>query len=138
MLNALSGGMKDKTNPAYDPRNNNIMCINGQLMLLDLIEHLEVIPEFRLVQSNTDGLIVWIPNTDEAFEMLDDICYEWEERCSTAECEIKLALDNMLNVGLDCSAVDIRNAWESLGEITGKSISNEVVDAIFTKFCLGK
>lgn len=44
MLNALSGGMKDKTNPAYDPRNNNIMCINGQLMLLDLIEHLEVIP----------------------------------------------------------------------------------------------
>lgn len=98
MLNALSGGMKDKTNPAYDPRNNNIMCINGQLMLLDLIEHLEVIPEFRLVQSNTDGLIVWIPNTDEAFEMLDDICYEWEERCSTAECEIKLALDNISEI----------------------------------------
>jgi len=42
MLNALSGAMKDKTNPAYDPRNNNCMCINGQLMLLDLIEHLEV------------------------------------------------------------------------------------------------
>lgn len=93
MLNALSGGMKDKTNPAYDPRNNNIMCINGQLMLLDLIEHLEVIPGFHLIQSNTDGLIVEIPNTDEAFEMMDDICWDWEKRCSTKECEILLALD---------------------------------------------
>lgn len=98
MLNALSGGMKDKTNPAYDPRNNNIMCINGQLMLLDLIEHLEVIPGFRLVQSNTDGLIVWIPDTEEAFEMLDDICFDWEIRCSTDKCEIKLALDNILEI----------------------------------------
>lgn len=93
MLNALSGAMKDETNPAYDPRNNNTMCINGQLMLLDLIEHLEVIPDFRLTQSNTDGLIVWIPDTDEAFEMLDDICYEWECRMSTDKCEIGLALD---------------------------------------------
>lgn len=93
MLNALSGAMKDNTNPAYDPRNNNCMCINGQLMLLDLIEHLEVIPGFQLIQSNTDGLIVQIPNTDEAFRQLDDICWDWEQRCSTSRCEILLALD---------------------------------------------
>ncbi len=93
MLNALSGAMKDKTNPAYDPRMNNTMCINGQLMLLDLIEHLEAIPGFRLVQSNTDGLIIWLPDTDEAFQQMDDICYEWESRCSTDKCEIGLALD---------------------------------------------
>ena len=93
MLNALSGAMKDQTNPAYDPRNNNCMCINGQLMLLDLIEHLEQIPGFILIQSNTDGLIVKVPNTDEAFQMLDDICFEWECRCSTDRCEILLALD---------------------------------------------
>lgn len=98
MLNALSGAMKDKTNPAYDPRNNNIMCINGQLMLLDLIEHLEVIPGFRLIQSNTDGLIIWVPDTDEAFNMVDDICYEWEMRCSTNKCEILLALDNISEI----------------------------------------
>lgn len=98
MLNALSGGMKDETNPAYDPRNNNCMCINGQLMLLDLIEHLEVIPGFELIQSNTDGLIIWIPDTDEAFEMVDDICWEWEQRCSTEYCEILLELDNISEI----------------------------------------
>lgn len=93
MLNALSGGMKDKKNASYDPRNNNCMCINGQLMLLDLIEHLEVIPGFQLIQSNTDGLIVQVPDTDAAFDMMDDICWEWEQRCSTERCEILLELD---------------------------------------------
>lgn len=98
MLNALSGAMKDKTNPAYDPRNNNCMCINGQLMLLDLIEHLEVIPDFKLVQSNTDGLIIWLPDTDEAFDMMDDICWEWEERCSTQHCDIRLETDSIQEI----------------------------------------
>lgn len=98
MLNALSGAMKDKTNPAYDPRNNNIMCINGQLLMLDLIEHLEVIPEFKLIQSNTDGLIVKIQDSDVAFEMLDDICYEWEQRISTEKCSILLELDSIKEI----------------------------------------
>lgn len=98
MLNALSGAMKDKTNPAYDPRNNNIMCINGQLLMLDLIEHLEVIPGFELIQTNTDGLIVRVPDTDEAFEMLDDICWEWESRISTEHCSILLELDSIKEI----------------------------------------
>ena len=98
MLNALSGAMKDKTNPAYDPRNNNVMCINGQLMLLDLIEHLEVIPGFQLIQSNTDGLIIWVPDTQESFDLVDDICYDWESRCSTEKCEVLLALDRISEI----------------------------------------
>ena len=98
MLNGLSGAMKDKKNDAYDPRNNNIMCINGQLMLLDLIEHLEAIDGFELLQSNTDGLIVQIPDTDEAFRQLDDICYEWESRCSTEKCDISLATDQIAEI----------------------------------------
>lgn len=98
MLNSLSGAMKDKFNPAYDPVMNNTMCINGQLMLLDLIEHLEVIDGFQLIQSNTDGLIVKIPDTDSAFNQLDDICYDWECRMSTDKCEIGLALDQISEI----------------------------------------
>lgn len=98
ILNSLSGAMKDKGNKAYDPRNNNVMCINGQLMLLDLIEHLEIIPDFKLIQSNTDGLIIQIPDTDESFDMLDDICYEWEMRCSTDKCDILLETDQIYKI----------------------------------------
>lgn len=98
ILNALSGAMKDPRNKAYDPRNNNVMCINGQLMLLDLIEHLEAIDGFKLIQSNTDGLIIQIPDTDEAFDMMDDICYDWEMRCSTDLCDIRLETDEIKEI----------------------------------------
>lgn len=98
LLNALSGAMKDPTNRAYDPRNNNCMCINGQLMLLDLIEKLEAVPGFQLIQSNTDGLIIKIPDTDEAFNQVDDICFDWEQRCSTSKCSILLGLDTISEI----------------------------------------
>ena len=95
LLNSLSGAMKDKHNPAYDPCMNNTMVVNCQLMLIMLLEWLEVIPGFELIQSNTDGLIVQIPDTDEAFNMLDDICYRWETHCSTELCTIGLAFDQV-------------------------------------------
>ena len=80
VLNATYGICKDKYSLAYDPRQANNICINGQLLLIDLIEKLEAIEGFELIQSNTDGLIVKIPDTDNAFNELDDICYEWEKR----------------------------------------------------------
>ncbi len=95
LLNSLSGAMKDKNNPAYDPCMNNTMVVNCQLMLIMLLEWLEKIPGFELIQSNTDGLIVQIPDTDEAFNMLDDICYKWETHCSTEHCKIGLAFDQV-------------------------------------------
>lgn len=78
ILNGTYGICKDPFNPAYDPQMSNNVCINGQLMLLDLIEHLEGYCE--LIQSNTDGLIIQVEDTDEAFNKVDDICWEWEQR----------------------------------------------------------
>ena len=80
VINGTYGISKSDTSKAYDPRNANLICLNGQLMLIDLIEHLEVIDGFELIQSNTDGLIVSLPDTDEAFQQMDDVCYEWETR----------------------------------------------------------
>ena len=82
VINGTFGISKAPTSDAYDPRNANLICINGQLMLIDLIEHLEAIEGFELIQSNTDGLIISLPDTDEAFNQMDDICYEWEHRCN--------------------------------------------------------
>lgn len=78
VLNATYGICKDSSSSAYDPRQANNVCVNGQLLLLDLLEHLE--GHCEVIQSNTDGLIIQIPDTDEAFNMVDDICYEWESR----------------------------------------------------------
>lgn len=80
VINGTYGICKDPQNKAYDPRNANLVCVNGQLMLLDLIEHLQEVDSFELIQSNTDGLIIKIHRKD--FELVDDICYEWESRCN--------------------------------------------------------
>ena len=80
VLNATYGIFKDEYSSAYDPKRANEVCVNGQLLLIDLIDKLEVIQGFELIQSNTDGLIVKIPDTDDGFNQLDDICYEWEQR----------------------------------------------------------
>lgn len=80
VINGTYGICKDPQNKAYDPRNANLVCVNGQLMLLDLIEHLQEVDSFELIQSNTDGLIIKIHRKD--FDLVDDICYEWESRCN--------------------------------------------------------
>lgn len=41
-------------------------------------------------------------------------------------------------ITLDCIALEIREAWQALGEITGTSASEDVVNRIFEKFCVGK
>jgi len=39
---------------------------------------------------------------------------------------------------LDCVTIDIKEAWDALGEITGVTVTQEIIDNIFDKFCLGK
>ena len=39
---------------------------------------------------------------------------------------------------LDMVSIDIQDAWNFLGEITGVSNTEEIVNTIFSKFCVGK
>lgn len=39
---------------------------------------------------------------------------------------------------LDFAESDLRSAWMALGEITGESVSDDIVEEIFSRFCLGK
>lgn len=75
VLNSTYGAMKDKYNSMYDPRQANNVCVFGQLLLLDLIEHLE--GHCDLIQSNTDGIIVKLHGNREEVVA---ICEEWSKR----------------------------------------------------------
>lgn len=49
------------------------------------------------------------------------------------------ALDALKNTdAIDLASIDIRNAWTYLGEITGDTLEEDLIDKIFKNFCLGK
>lgn len=42
------------------------------------------------------------------------------------------------NMTLDLVQIDLKEAWDSLGEITGDTAPDELITQLFSKFCLGK
>ena len=78
VLNTFYGALKNKYNALYDPRMANSICITGQLFLTDLIEKLETVDGFELIQSNTDGIIIRYPVKVE--KEIEAVVSEWEHR----------------------------------------------------------
>lgn len=42
------------------------------------------------------------------------------------------------NIPVDCLDVDLRSCWDNLGEISGETVKEDVLDRIFSEFCIGK
>jgi tRNA modification GTPase len=62
-----------------------------------------------------------------------------KEALIRAERHLGEALDALAaSMPLDLVTIDIRNVWEALGEITGESLTENLIDKIFMEFCLGK
>mgnify|MGYP004467470203 CR=1 FL=1 len=61
-----------------DPKTGRAVCINGQLMLLQLIEELSSNNDYQLVQTNTDAVIYKIPKTE--LDNFKNIVSAWEKR----------------------------------------------------------
>lgn len=51
------------------------------------------------------------------------------------ECAINALKDTC---AVDLASIDIRNSWKNLGEITGETIEEDIINKIFSEFCLGK
>lgn len=63
------------------------------------------------------------------------------ERHKDALYRAKRALESAilsLDGTVDCTLVDLREAYDALGEITGRTATEDVVNGIFEKFCVGK
>lgn len=57
---------------------------------------------------------------------------------SRADEEAKTALGLCGKVPLDLLGVHLKAAWEALGEISGETANERIIDEIFAKFCVGK
>ena len=81
VLNSTYGACLDVNNDLYDQRQGIGICVNGQLLLLDLIEKVEL--EFgdraEFIQGNTDGVMFKF-NSKEDVDKYLEICEKWSER----------------------------------------------------------
>lgn len=57
---------------------------------------------------------------------------------SRAADSLKSAISAAGNMPADVISVDIQDAWSALGEITGETAGEEIINTIFSKFCVGK
>ena len=49
------------------------------------------------------------------------------------------ALDGVAaHMPIDMVQIDVRRAWEQLGEMIGDAVSDSLIDQVFSQFCLGK
>lgn len=76
MLNGRNGVAY---NDLYDPLMGRSVCITGQLLLLELSMHLVAeCPTLKIIQLNTDGIMVSFDKSDEA--KWQEITQEWQDR----------------------------------------------------------
>jgi hypothetical protein len=74
--NIFYGAEGDRFNPLYDPLHRTLVCVYGQVFLIDLIDKIEDI--VYLINSNTDGIFFKVKKKD--LPELKRRVSEWEER----------------------------------------------------------
>ena len=78
IMNIVYGASGDQYNVLYDPKMRNIVCVTGQLLLLDLLEKFEKY-DIMVIQSNTDGILVKYESKEE-LKLITELAEEWSER----------------------------------------------------------
>jgi tRNA modification GTPase len=79
--------------------------------------------------------VAGVADTEEAFVANA----RQEEALRRGERHLEAALETRrLGFGSDLLSIDVRAAWMALGEITGESVGEDLLDQIFNRFCIGK
>lgn len=106
----------------YTPKDNEILISAKNKTNIDLLKE-------KLYSMSIDGTAMGssIIITNERHK----------DALSRANNSILSAIQNM-DMSLDLISIDIKLAYSALGEITGNTTGEDIIDAIFSKFCLGK
>lgn len=79
VVNVTYGAMRSPYNALYDPLMGRSIIITGQLLMIELLSHIQKeVPDMKVVQANTDGFCLECNASDSA--KIDSICTEWQTR----------------------------------------------------------
>ena len=106
-------------------------------------------------ETDTDADVHTSAVTGEGVQKLKELLYEKgfgdcgedaafliEQRHYDALCRSKQSLERAIfacdSQPLDLIGIDVKEAWDALGEITGETATEAIIQEIFEKFCVGK
>lgn len=78
ILNTTYGCQNNKYNDLYDPRGARSTCWTGQMLLASMTEEVFQIGDVKLIQINTDGLMIELPR--EKLPEYYEVCNKFSER----------------------------------------------------------
>ena len=88
----------------------------------------------ELLKEKLFELAVDTVNTDGEYITQKRHYYALEE----AYIALQSAISAIGNLPLDLVSADIKECWDKLGEITGTTASEDIINEIFSRFCVGK
>ena len=104
-------------------------------------------PQIKISAKNNQGVDKLYSEVEKMFkldkiELNNDVVITNErhkEQIRLAKEDLKMAIDSMeKSMPVDMSSIYLKKCLEDLGEITGKNVSEDIINEIFKNFCLGK
>lgn len=122
---------------------NKIDTIDAQTLTTVQESNSEIIPISAAQKTGIDTLKATLIKKINAGEISSESNIVTNIRHYDALLQTKTSLDNVINgldtfISGDFLAMDIRQALYYLGEITGEITTEDLLDNIFSKFCIGK
>ncbi len=137
----------------FAPKQRIIVCNKA-----DLPRQLKPASDFRLQTSDSPAAVDVCSKTGAGLEALKDaikalvwsgsitaemaqvtINSRHQEALKRASASLRLALDAMRgDASLEFVALDLRQGIAAVGEIVGKTTTEDLLDAVFSQFCIGK
>ena len=90
----------------------------------DIYSEIDKLFNLDKISSNDESIITNERQKDQILKAKEDI----EEAINS--------VNN--NVPVDICEINIKSALEDIGEITGKNVSEDIINEIFKRFCVGK
>ena len=125
---------------------NNIVIVNkidleNKLNLNDLPNHIEMSVKNEMGINELRNKIKEIFNLEQIEQ--NDYTYLSSARSISL---LKKSLDSLYavrtgienNMPVDMVEIDLKQMWSTLGEIIGETYTDELIDQLFSQFCLGK
>lgn len=124
---------------------------------IDLINNRKIEHDFEVMLDKTPYLFISAKENigiDQLEKMIGEIIFEGKIKVSTDNIIINMRhkeklmkaakhlnevlISQNLGMSIDFYSIDLKASWEALGEIIGENTGEDLLDRIFSDFCIGK